>query len=339
MMAKCRPRRGTECLEHPHLLALGGDDARQHDVEQERRHTQEDERGNARKGARLPDLLRQVPVGELLVPTVSAKRSVALEQPVELRNDGRLRRAGGEQERCLVPGTLHPERGRRGLLLDPEDAVAPVVRDEITGPHLGDELGRQRDADDPELPPAAVDHGAEGVTRCECVGDGKPLADHHFVAAVRIDHAPLPDAEEVDCQPAIDGNTDHACRSGFFESRHVDDHLVGNARFQRGNAGDLPHLRDDGARGALHVHPEVAEAGGRVVRRLCVDKVRNHRTHRDEAGNPAGDDEHDGGGDAAHVPDVANRLAIEHAQPAGHGFPAPCLTTRGRRCPPAWHCG
>ena len=53
--------------------------------------------------------------------------------------------------------------------LHPEDAEAPVVRDDLARPNVVDVLGRERDADDVQRAPPAVDDGADAVARLKLV--------------------------------------------------------------------------------------------------------------------------------------------------------------------------
>lgn len=74
-------------LECGYFAALGSDLARQHDIEQECRHAEENDRKDGRHGFHFIDFLAQHFVGELIVAAMCTKRAVRLQQSVQCIDD------------------------------------------------------------------------------------------------------------------------------------------------------------------------------------------------------------------------------------------------------------
>ena len=141
--------------------------------------------------------------------------------------------------------------------MHPEDAEPRIVRDQLAGTDAVDVFGRQRDADDLELAPAAVDDRADAVAGAEVAGERERFADEHFIRAPRRRQASPAKEQIVQHRPGrhLDADQPPARRLGEIRNvqRHVDDD-------PRVGAGDAGNLRDAIAK----VHRRARQPGEHV---------------------------------------------------------------------------
>ncbi len=195
--------RVSEGFQHRDLAALRADEAREQYMQQKRDDAEKEPRQDQPIGAQFPEFVGEEPVGDLVVATVGAEGSVAVEQRVELRDDFGFAGAASECEGHVVERADHVERRREFVAAHPEDPVAAVIGKDFRRPDFVDVLGRQRDADDAQAFPFAVEDGVHRIADLQAVGGGKGFAGEDFtVAGGRLDVAPLAQVDVVE-----DGST------------------------------------------------------------------------------------------------------------------------------------
>src|SRR5690606_15365738 len=174
----------TEGLEDGDLVALGGDQPVDDDVEQKGGHPEKNGGKNGRHVGELLQLHAEIAMGDLILPVDGPQAAVGVEKLIEALDDIAGAGFGTDGQHQVVEGPFHVGGvGQRGAV-HPEYAVAFEIGEKILRPDLIDEFRRQADADDLQSLAPAVDDGAELVSRRKVVGLGKSLADHHLVVAV-----------------------------------------------------------------------------------------------------------------------------------------------------------
>ena len=106
---------------------------------------------------------------------------------------------------------------------------------------------------------------------------------------------------------------------GFIQARYIKGHLRGYAWLDEGHAGELAHLVHERERGALEAHEDIGEVVGLVIFEARGGERMNEAARHDEHGQPAGHDERDGDGLAAHAGQVAQEFAIEVGEHLNNG--------------------
>ena len=172
----------AEGLQHADDLALASHAASQHQVQQEGRGTEENERHDGRVHLQLVELVLDEPVRQLLVAPVRAD-APEVGQPAVQRGDDiagrcvRLQRHGQVIERALQSG-----QRRQLAVVHPRDRVPSVVRQEAARRDGVDELRRVAGPDDDRIDHASVDDHPQPVAGVQppCHGEGR--ADDQFLA-------------------------------------------------------------------------------------------------------------------------------------------------------------
>jgi hypothetical protein len=139
-------------LERGDLLALCGNLAAQHHMEQKAGHGQEDAGQHRAQHALLLDFGVQDQVRHLQVTAVRTDAAIGREQAVQGVDHRALAGTGCQPHRHLVEGARHVVGGCQRLAVDPEHTKAALVgRATHTGENV---LGRQANAHDQQrLPP------------------------------------------------------------------------------------------------------------------------------------------------------------------------------------------
>ncbi len=121
----------TECLERCDLPALQMNEAREHDVQQERHDREKQRRHDRRVRRELRELVLDDARGYLAIATDRARSAVRPEQPVQRLGHRRLRCVGLKLERDVVERPVHLKRGGHDVIVHPQDAEALGVGDEV----------------------------------------------------------------------------------------------------------------------------------------------------------------------------------------------------------------
>jgi hypothetical protein len=296
----------SQCLERGNLLALHGDEAREHDIEQECRHAEENRRDDDSHRLKLRQLVLDEPVGQLIGARHGAQASVAGEETVDRRHRLRLGRASHQRERRVVERAFHVERRGKRAMLHPEDAEPRVVRHDFARANRVDVFRRQRDADDAQLTPAAVDGRADAVAGQEPVREGEPLAGEHLVHRFR----PPPPAEKrlVQNRLLARGNRDEPSRGGFDHPGNVERDIHDDACRHPRDARDGGKVVSHAERRALDHDEHVGKAEPVVVGSLGEPHRVEGAEIRDEHRDTGRDDQADRQPLAAGVPEVTQEL-------------------------------
>ena len=151
---------------------------------------QEDEREDEAEGLELRQLVVERPGRELQRSRMAPRPPYGSSSRSSPAIDVVRRRAARQRQRHVVEAALHVEGARQRPALHPEDAEAAVVGHELARPDAVDVLRRQRDADDGQRAPPAVDDRRDAVAGTEAVRLDEDLAGQHFVGPRRVDPAP-----------------------------------------------------------------------------------------------------------------------------------------------------
>ncbi len=303
----------AESLEQPDLRALRAHQAREHRVEQEGRHRQEQRRDPGRGDLDLAELVGEEPVRDLVAPGIGAQPAVRLEQAVEAIDDVLRHRAGRQRERHVVERSVHLERRGEGRTAHPQHAEVAVVGKHDARADLVDVLGRQREPDDRELRPAAVQYRADRVAHAQAVGLGEGPARDRLVVAAGLDVAARAQCKVVEHRlaPRRDRHQPPGRRLG--QAGHVQRHVGHDARVDRRDAGNRADALRQRLRRPFQVREHVGEAVARVVVVLGDDQRVVGAAHRDECRDAAGDDQRGRDHLPAQVPELAQHDAHERA--------------------------
>ena len=206
---------------------------------------------------------------------------------------------------------------RRSIQNTPKRAV---VRQQLAGPDRVDVLGRQREADDPQLAATAVDHRAERVAGAQAVRAGERLAGEHLVGMRR----------RRSCALTRRKTSQSAARrpAGIEISRPVAGSVIPGTSSVTSSTTRVSTCATPGIasmsgwsdeRRARQRREDVAEAVTVVVgAQRQVERVEG-REHRDEDGDAGRDDQGDGDRLPSDGPQVAQQLAVERRQARGGG--------------------
>jgi hypothetical protein len=181
----------AERLERRDLTALELHEAREHDVEQERRDQQEERRELRRHVLELPELLGEEVVRELSIATVRAEPAVATEHLVDAVDDGSLVGSGHDREHRLVEGALHVERRLRGVAAHPDHRAFLRVHRDLARAEHDHELRREPHPHHAHLAPHPADHERDAGTAAEAVRFGERVREHHLVVAAFLREPPF----------------------------------------------------------------------------------------------------------------------------------------------------
>ena len=181
--------RVAERLERRDLLPLAVDRARHDHVDQKRRHAQEDRRREQPHVLVLVDLVLDELVRDLVLAVVGAQAAVGFDQLVDPLDDVGDVGAAHQRDRQVVERAVQVVGHRQRLFVHPQHAEVAVVGHHVARLDLVDVLGRQHDADDPQLLHPAVDDRGDVVADSQVVGVDERLAGQHFVVAARREPA------------------------------------------------------------------------------------------------------------------------------------------------------
>ena len=225
-----------ERLEHGDLGALRGDQPAQHDVEQKRRHGQEDRRNRRPHRPQLVQFALDDQMRRLVFTPVRAAAAVRRQQPVDVVEDvvdvGARRQGKGR----FVEGAFHVVGRPQRVPAHPDDAVPLVIRVQRARGNGVDVLGRDRGADDRQVASAAVDDRPDRVARTQGVGAGEVSTGDDFVPPARRDVPAALQVEVAQHRPSALWNRDEPSRSRHVEARHVE-------RRRQRDAGCRPQRR------------------------------------------------------------------------------------------------
>ena len=317
-MRRDRAVRITQRLERSDLFALRRDEPRHDDVEQERRHRQEDRRQHRAHHVLLLDFVGQHRVRGLVGATDRLAPAVGAQAQRQGGDHLTLRRPRREADRDAVERALHVERRLERLRVDPEDAEAALIGH---APQPGEDvLGRQRDALDHQRAALAVHQRAEPGAGLEAMRHREGFRHQRRDRAIA---GPCPGAAGL-IQRAAGANRHpvHARRLAAVQADELADDRVGLAldldphrhfrrRLHVGDAGDGAQHFDERQRRALDAREHVGKAAGGVV---VVARLRErvHRRQRgDEAADAAAHHERDRERLAPHQRQVAQQFAVE----------------------------
>ncbi|GKT08732.1 hypothetical protein DSTSK_20370 [Desulforhabdus sp. TSK] len=130
-----------ESLQGGDLLALGVDEAREDDMDDESSDRQEDGGRDDAHAAQLLHFVGDQPVRELILPAVGPQPPVRLDEVIQPVQNLGLQGAGHEGEADVVEGPFQAVRGGELLVIQPEYPEAPVIGHDVPGPELIDEFG------------------------------------------------------------------------------------------------------------------------------------------------------------------------------------------------------
>jgi len=216
----CRVR-VTDSLEHGDLLTLNRDHAREHDVEQKRRHHQEDDGDRLTHRLEPRHLVGDIEVRRLQAAGNRAHAAVGSQKIIEPVDDLLLRRTAHESEHDVVEATFHVEGSRQGAPVHPHHAEAFVVWQDLTGPNAVDVLGRQRQADDLQLAASPVDHRGNLVAGAEPMSEGEVLGHDYLVGLAGLDPSPLAQEQIVENGAPHLGNSDQPANRRLGKSLDI----------------------------------------------------------------------------------------------------------------------
>ncbi len=294
------------------LLALRPHQARDHHVQQERGHAQEDGGNDVADRAVLRELGGDDALGGLFRPAVRARASPRCEQPVQFRDHVRLARARLQLQRDAVERALHVHRASQHVPTQPEHAEQARVREDVRARDLVDELRRDRHAHHAQPFPAAVDDRADLVTGFEPVRLRETLAHEHFVA-LRRDPAAGAQVERVQHRAALRRDRDQPPVRGLLQPRHVQQRVDLDARLDRGDARNARDAVGQRLRRPLDRREHVREAG-LLVEAVARAFERVHRAaHRDHAHHAAPDQRRDRQHLAPVAPQVPQQLPVDRS--------------------------
>ena len=128
-------------LQHGDVLALCGNDPRQHCVEQKGRDAEKDGRRDGAHRSEPIHFVRQITVRHLVLAAVCAQAAVRPRQQIEPTEDVGLRSAGHQRERHVVEPAIHVECRREFLVSHPKHAESFVIRNQPARLNLNDVFG------------------------------------------------------------------------------------------------------------------------------------------------------------------------------------------------------
>ncbi len=241
----------TERLQEPDVGALGGDEPRQDDVEQEHRDRQEDRRQDRRHRAQLRQFVREIARRQHAIAAISTATTMGREQPVDVGGDGARRCARREPQHDIVEGAVEVERSSERLAAHPDDAEAARLGQDVAGRHREHELGTAGDARDAQRPTLAAQQHGERRARPQAVRLRERLVEQHFGLLLGVRPTPLAQHEVVHHRPAPGRERHHAGAHRLHHARQVDEPDAGDTRLGRTHALDRRELRRD-ALGRTH---------------------------------------------------------------------------------------
>src|SRR5690606_34105637 len=303
-------------LEGGDLFALGGDEARDHDVEQEGRHAEEDRRQYRAEDLLLPDLAIEDRMRNLVLATVGLAHAVRLQPARQLRHDIALGCAGRELGRHLGERSIHVVGSGQGVAVDPEHAEATHVR--MAAEAGEDVLGRERGTDDEQVAFLAIDQRRDGIAGFETPDIGESRRYERLYATVapgaglaelggpaRAHH----DAVHALWLPVVD--PDQATDDRVAHVLEPNPHHVLDGGLHVGDARYGAQALLEGVGGALDRREYIGEPllG---IESIAGDDQRIDRAQAgDEAADAAGHHQRDGERLAPHAREVAQQLAVE----------------------------
>ncbi len=301
----------TKRLDRRNLFPLDADQARHHHVQQERRDREEDARRDQAHAAQLLDLVRDVAVRDMIVAARGASRTVPSQQVVQPLDDRLFRGAACQRQRHVVERPVHVERGRQLLVAHPKHAETAVVGQQVGPVDLDDVFGRQRNADDPQLLAAAVDHRRHPVPDLQPVRIGERLAYQHLAGAPRFDPSASTEMQIVDHRRPPLGDRDHPSDRRLGHVRHVQRHVHDDPSLYLSHARDLRHPLPQRPWRPFDLREQMREAVLGVVRLLrLLQGIQGAERHHKRA-HAGSDHQCDRHRLALDGPQIANRFAVQ----------------------------
>ena len=179
----------AERLQGRDLLALGADDARQENVQEEPGDPQEDDGERPRHLVQLGDLLVEQPARRLIVAAHRAQATVWLQDRVHTLDRLLLVRAHRELDGNVVEAADLPRGLGERVAVHPRDAEMPGIGQPGSRLRRPDELRRDGDADHAQLRQAAVDDRRQHRAGHQAPGLGERGTQENLVAAPRLDRS------------------------------------------------------------------------------------------------------------------------------------------------------
>ena len=326
--------RVAESLERGDLFALDGDGSPQNHVEQERGHGEEDQGHEEPHGLELGQLVLEVPVRGLIRARNRAQAAVRIENRVEFDDRSPLEagRTVGQRQGDVVEPALHLERGGQVPAGHPQEAEVLRIRDQFSRSDAVDVLRTERDTDDLQWLPAAVDDREQTIAQVEAVSLGEALADQCFLRPVRVQEAPAAQGDIVERRPAAIRQGDQASVDRIGDVRHVQRDAHDHPGLDLLDSRDRRDPLFDPIGNALGAGEHVGEGVAGVVRvpggqKRPEDSLR-HDQQRDSRRDDQGDRQHLG----THVPKVAQQFTVEGShRPTTRSWPPAAWSSCERR--------
>jgi hypothetical protein len=311
-----REARVAERLQRRDLLALGAHQAREDNVEDERRRREEDRRRHERHCAQVAELVRDELVRRLVVASVRALPAVRGGDAIDLVEDRALRSAGRERYCDVVERAVEIERWCHLAIRHPENREVALVGKKVAGPHLIDVLGRERESDDREFLQPAVDDRAQLGAGLEAVGFGECLADQRLGFAQRIGKSSAAQVQLREPEGRLVGDRDDVADRRLGHLGHVEVDVHDDARLDARDVGDLGDLGGDRVGRALGPREDVRKPIALVVRAPRRLERRERAERHDERAGAAA--HHKRGRDELRPepPEVAPKFGVERAHQA-----------------------
>jgi hypothetical protein len=171
-----------------------------------------------------------------------------------------------ERQRHVVEGALHVEGGRELLLVHPQHAEAPLVRQHVPFADLVDVLRRQHDAGDREVLEPSVEDRLDRVARFQAVGVGEGLAGHHLQPRSGARRPAAAKVQVVQRRSDAGRQRDQPPDRGLGHPRHVQRHRLHDPRLHLRDPRDLRDAVGERLRCPLQVGEHLGEAVSLVVR-------------------------------------------------------------------------
>jgi hypothetical protein len=254
-------------------------------------------------------------IGHVILAVIGAGAAMRLQDRVEAGDDVLRVGIARKGQRNIVERPLHVIGCFKHRSVHVNDAETLLVGHHVAGPDGIDILRRQGDAGDRKRAFAPVDQHIECVARAKAVRLGKGFDDRGFIVAARFGKPAGTQIETVDRRFAVVGHRDHHARRRLGHAGDVDDHRIDDARRHRGNTVDRCDLGFQAFRRPRRRRKDVCEAGAVVERCAGIFKRPGGAQCQDQGHDPAGHDQRDGKRLCPQPAEIAQQLAIEHAQP------------------------
>ena len=239
--------------------------------------------------------------------------AVAIEQLIDAENHFLDRRVSLQAERDVVERAVHVVGVGERFVFHPEDAEVLGVGQHVARLDLEHVFGRERDADDLQRFPLAVDDRHDRVADVHAVLLDERLAGEHLVVAAERELPAAADVDLIERRLARHRQRDQLPHGRLVEPRHVERHVFDDPRFELRDAGHLLEPIDDRIGRALDAGEHFREAIAFVKRRPRHFERMQNRPRVDERGHAGRDHQRDRKHLPLHLRHVAEQLAIEGA--------------------------